>query len=51
MPLSPGDKFGPYELLATNSSRRFGAGGMGEVYRTRNPRMGRELASTAKWKP
>src|SRR5271155_6050899 len=39
MSLSVGDKLGPYEILA-----RIGAGGMGEVYRARDPRMGREVA-------
>ena len=39
MPLSVGDKLGPYEILTS-----IGAGGMGEVYRARDPRMGREVA-------
>jgi serine/threonine protein kinase len=39
MPLSAGDKLGPYEILAT-----IGAGGMGEVYRARDPRLNREVA-------
>src|ERR1700733_88290 len=39
MPLSPGDKLGPYEILSA-----LGAGGMGEVYRARDPRMGRDVA-------
>src|ERR1019366_2017718 len=39
MPLSPGDKLGPYEILAP-----IGAGGMGEVYRARDTRLNREVA-------
>jgi hypothetical protein len=39
MPLSAGTRLGPYEILAP-----IGAGGMGEVYRARDPRMGREVA-------
>ena len=39
MPLCVGDKLGPYEILAP-----IGAGGMGEVYCARDPRMGREVA-------
>ncbi len=39
MPLGPGAKLGPYEVLAP-----LGAGGMGEVYRARDPRLGREVA-------
>jgi len=34
MPLSPGDKLGPYEVLAP-----IGAGGMGAVYKTRYTRL------------
>ncbi len=39
MTLSSGTKLGPYEILAP-----IGAGGMGEVYRAKDPRLGREVA-------
>jgi serine/threonine protein kinase len=39
MPLSSGDKLGPYEILTP-----IGKGGMGEVYRARDPRVGRDVA-------
>jgi len=39
MTLAPGTRLGPYEILAP-----IGAGGMGEVYRAKDPRLGREVA-------
>ena len=37
--LASGDRLGPYEILAP-----LGAGGMGEIYRARDTRLGREVA-------
>lgn len=42
MPLSPGSHVGPYEILS-----RIGAGGMGEVFRARDTRLGRTVAVKA----
>jgi serine/threonine-protein kinase len=39
MPLSAGDKLGPYEILAS-----IGAGGMGQVYRAQDSRLNRDVA-------
>ena len=39
MPLSAGDKLGPYEILSP-----IGAGGMGEVYRARDTKLKRDVA-------
>ena len=37
--ISPGARLGPYEILG-----QIGAGGMGEVYRAKDPRLGRDVA-------
>lgn len=39
MALTAGERLGPYEIV-----ERIGAGGMGEVYRARDPRLNREVA-------
>jgi len=37
--MTPGTKLGPYEIVGA-----IGAGGMGEVYRARDPKLGRDVA-------
>src|SRR5689334_12128885 len=42
MPLTPGSRLGPYEVVAP-----LGAGAMGEVFRARDARLGRDVAIKA----
>ena len=42
MPVKSGARLGPYEVLSPLGTR-----GMGEVYRARDPRLGREVWFTA----
>ena len=39
MPLRPGDKLGPYEIVSP-----IGAGGIGEVYKAKDTRLDRTVA-------
>jgi Tol biopolymer transport system component len=46
MALSPGDRLGPYEIIEW-----VGSGGMADVYRARDPRIGRDVAIKALREP
>ena len=41
MSLAPGTRVGPYEILGA-----IGAGGMGEIYRGRDTRLARDVATS-----
>ena len=44
MSLAPGSRLGAYEILD-----KIGAGGMGEVYRTRDTKLNRDVALKKSW--
>jgi serine/threonine protein kinase len=44
MTVAAGSRLGPYEITGL-----LGAGGMGEVYRARDTRLGRDVATQCEW--